>query len=114
MLVSSLIQAFFNSVRGLKSTWIHEKAFRLEVVGGLGVLVFVYLWGGTRLNQILVVFSLSLMLMTELLNTGIEKANDAFKTTSDPLIQFSKDAASAAVLISLFLVGVSLLNLILG
>jgi|GEM_PF-6305588 len=114
MLISSLIQAFFNSLRGLKKTWEHEKAFRLEVIGGIGVLVFVYLWGGTRLNQLFVVFALSLMLMTELLNTGIEKANDAFKTTPDPLIQFSKDAASAAVLISLFLVGVSLMNLILG
>jgi len=114
MLISSLIQAFFNSLRGLKKTWEHEKAFRLEVIGVIGVLVFVYLWGGARLNQLFVVFALSLMLMTELLNTGIEKANDAFKTTPDPLIQFSKDAASAAVLISLFLVGVSLMNLILG
>ncbi len=114
MLFNPLIKTLLNSLRGLKQAWRHEKAFRLEVIGCGGILLFMYLWGGPHLNQLFVIFALSLMLMIELLNTGIEKANDAFKTTPDPLIQFSKDAASAAVLISLFLVGVSLLNLILG
>lgn len=114
MLINSLLKALLNSLRGLKQTWRHEKSFRLEIIGCVGILLFMYLWGGPHLNQLFVVFSLSLMLMIELINTGIEKANDAFKTTPDPLIQFSKDAASAAVLISLFLVGVSLVNLLLG
>ena len=109
-----LINALMNSLRGLHQTWVHERAFRLEVIGCIGVLFFTYLWGGDPLDQLLVIFSLSLMLITELVNTAIEKANDALKTTPDPLIKFSKDAASAAVFVSLGLVLVSLINLVFG
>ena len=49
--------------------------------------------------------------MTELLNTAIEKANDASKKEKDPLIKFSKDAASASVFIALCLWGLSFINL---
>lgn len=109
-----LLKAFQNSLRGLKNAWIHERAFRLEIIGGAGVLLFIMWWGGPRLNQLFVLFSLSLVLITELLNTGIEKVNDALKTTPDPLIQFSKDAASAAVFIALIFLAVSLGNLVFG
>ncbi len=49
--------------------------------------------------------------MTELLNTALEKANDACKREKDPLIKFSKDAASASVFIALCLGGLSFINL---
>jgi diacylglycerol kinase (ATP) len=61
-----------------------------------------------------VVFSLALLLIVELVNTAIEKANDAHKKTNDPLIKFSKDAASASVFLTMCLVGFSLLNLFLN
>lgn len=64
-------------------------------------------------NKIFVIFSLSILLIAELINTTIEKTNDALKKTSDPLIKHSKDAASAGVFITLCLVGISLVNLLL-
>ena len=108
-----LVNALLNSLRGLKQTWSHENAFQLEVMGCVLILPLLIWIRGEKTDKLFVVFSLALMLIAELLNTALEKANDALKKENDPLIKFSKDAASAAVLISCFLVVYSLLNLII-
>lgn len=107
-----LIHAFRNSLNGLKLTWAKEQAFRLEILGGIALLPFLYWIQGARIDKILVLFSFVLLLIVELLNTGIEKANDAHKKARDPLVKFSKDAASAAVFLAMCLVGISLGNLL--
>lgn len=109
----NLINAFINSINGLRQTWRHEQAFRLEIIGCVCILPFVIWFDAEKVDKLFVVFSLGLMVIAELLNTSLEKANDAFKKTKDPLIQFSKDAASASVLIAGCLVGMSLINLFL-
>jgi diacylglycerol kinase (ATP) len=114
MLLNPLRHILLNSFRGLKQTWLHEKAFRREILACMCVLTFTFVYEAPHTDKLFVVFSLSLMLLVELLNTAIEKANDAFKQKPDPLIQFSKDAASAAVFITVVLVCVSLLNLVLA
>jgi diacylglycerol kinase (ATP) len=111
MPISNLIRALLNSLNGFRLTWKKERAFQLEVIICACVLPLIFFIDGKKTDKLFVVFSLGLVLITELLNTGIEKANDAHKKTPDPLIQFSKDASSAAVFIALCLGGISLLNL---
>ncbi len=110
--IRHLGRAFINSLHGLQQTWKTEIAFRLEVIGCAFVVPFTFWWPAPSFNKYFVIFSLSLMIIVELINTAIEKANDAFKKTEDPLIMFSKDAASASVFLSVCLVGLSLLNLV--
>ena len=112
MIITHLIRALINSFNGIRLTWNREQAFRLEVMGCAVLLPFTFWIEAEKIDKLFVVFSLGLMLMTELINTAIEKTNDVFKKSNDPLIKFSKDAASAAVLIALCLVGISLLNLV--
>jgi diacylglycerol kinase (ATP) len=114
MVFRTIWNAFHNSLRGIQQTWTHEKAFRYEIIGCVPVLLLTAVWDGAWLNKILVFFSLGIVLIVELLNTAIEKVNDLVKRTHDPLIQFSKDAASAAVFISLVLVALALFNLMLS
>lgn len=109
-----LLAAFLNSMSGLKQTWEKERAFRLEIVVSGFLLLFTIFYEAPSLSKLFVIFSLGIMVITELLNTAIEKANDAFKQGPDPLIKFSKDAGSAAVFVSLFLVIMSLAHLIFG
>jgi diacylglycerol kinase (ATP) len=111
-MITHLIRASTNSFNGLKLTWNSEMAFRLEVIACAFLLPFTFWIEAAKGDKLFVVFSLSIMLITELLNTAIEKANDALKKSNDRLIKFSKDAASAAVFVSLCLVGISLLNLV--
>jgi len=112
MIIRHLFRAPINSLRGFKQTWTLELAFRLEVVGCILILPLVFWWNTPFINKLFVIFSLFIMFIAELLNTAIEKANDAYKKTEDPLIRISKDAASAAVFLSICLVGLSLFNLI--
>ncbi len=111
MLIAKLMNALTNSLNGIQLTWKKEFAFRLEIVGCVFILPLTFWMEGAKGDKLFVVFSLGLVLMTELINTAIEKTNDALTKSHDPLIQFSKDAASAAVLIALCLVGISVLNL---
>jgi diacylglycerol kinase (ATP) len=111
MLMSHLKNALINSLHGLRQTWQQEKAFRLEIIGCVFVLFMTFWIEAPKTDKFFVIFSLSLVLMTELLNTALEKANDACKREKDPLIKFSKDAASASVFIALCLGGLSFINL---
>ncbi len=97
--------AFFHSMRGFKATWRHEEAFRLEVylfvIGSpLG------LWLGiTGVEKALLVGSLILVMIVELLNTGIEIVVDRISFERHELSGRAKDVGSAAVLSSLLLAG---------
>ena len=97
--------AFFNSIAGFKTTWRHEEAFRQEVylfiaAGPLG------LWlGDTGLEKALLVGSLILVIIVELLNTGIEIVVDRIGFERHKLSGRAKDVGSAAVLSSLALAG---------
>lgn len=100
-----IIAAFFHSVRGFRATWQHEEAFRQEVylfviAGPLG------LWlGDTGVEKALLTGSLILVLIVELLNTGIEIVVDRISFERHELSGRAKDVGSAAVLFSLLLAG---------
>ncbi|TSA03548.1 MAG: diacylglycerol kinase [Methylococcus sp.] len=99
--------AFFHSVRGFKATWMHEEAFRQEVylfviAGPLG------LWlGETPIEKTLLTGSIILVMIVELLNTGIEIVVDRISFERHELSGRAKDVGSAAVLSSLALAGLT-------
>ena len=95
--------AFFNSLKGFKATWAHEEAFRQEAL-----LCFVAsplgLWlGQSGVEKALLLGSLLLVLIVELLNTGIEVVVDRISFERHELSGRAKDIGSAAVLTSLLL-----------
>ena len=97
--------AFFNSLRGFKATWLHEEAFRQEALLFI-VAAPMGLWlGKTGVEQALLLGSLVLVLIVELLNTGIEIVVDRISFERHELSGRAKDVGSAAVLSSLLLAG---------
>lgn len=93
--------AFFHSLRGYLATWTHEEAFRQElllfvVLGPTGLWI-----GETPIEKILLSGSLLLVLIVELLNTGIEIVVDRISFERHELSGRAKDVGSAAVLTSL-------------
>lgn len=77
MIMLHLVKALSNSLNGIKLTWIQEKAFRLEIILGALILPFIIMLESKNTDKLFVIFSLGLLLMTELINTAIEKTNDA-------------------------------------
>jgi diacylglycerol kinase (ATP) len=99
-----LLNATRYSLDGLRAAWDHEDAFRQELLLAL-VLVPLALWlPVTAVEKILLVGSVVLVLIVELLNTGIEAAVDRDSFEINPLGKRAKDFGSAAVMLALLLV----------
>ena len=98
--LTRIIKAFGYSWKGLRSTFRHEEAFRQELLLCL-VLIPVAFWlTDVGVERALLVGSLLLILIVELLNSGIEAAIDRVGTESHKLSARAKDMGSAAVLLS--------------
>lgn len=99
--IARILAASQASVDGLVSTFREEAAFRQEVAAGIVLLAVLPALHRSGLENAVMVGSLLLVLMVELLNTGIEKAIDRVGYEDHPLSKFAKDTGSAAVLVSL-------------
>jgi diacylglycerol kinase (ATP) len=99
--------ATVNSLRGLKHCYHSEAAFRQEVWVAL-VLVPAAIWlGQTAVERVLLVGSVLIVMIVELLNTGIEVVVDRISHERHHLSGFAKDLGSSAVLLSLLLAGMT-------
>ena len=97
------IQTLIHSMRGLRAAFQSEEAFRCEVLAFafLGPAAF---WvAKDALELILLLGAMLIVLMVELLNTGIELVVDRIGLERHELSGRAKDVGSAAVLMALLL-----------
>lgn len=96
-----MYKATIYSLQGLKAAFKNEFAFRLEIFLCI-FMVPAGIWlGQNGIERALLVGSLLLVLIIELLNSGIEAIVDRFGGELHELSGLAKDLGSAAVLISL-------------
>ena len=90
------------SIAGLRAGW-NEKAFRQEALAAV-ILVPLSFWLGHGWVEVaLLAGSVVIVMIVELLNTGIETAIDRIGPEWHDLSKRAKDMGSAAVLLSLLL-----------
>lgn len=100
--LSRVWHAFLYSLEGLRAGW-GETAFRQEAIAAI-VLVPAAFWVGQSWTEVaLLAGSVILVMIVELLNTGIETAIDRIGPEWHDLSKRAKDMGSAAVLLSLLL-----------
>jgi diacylglycerol kinase (ATP) len=99
---SRMWHAFGYSVAGLRSGW-GETAFRQEAMAAIVMVPLAFWLGQTWVETALLAGSVMLVMMVELLNTGIETAIDRIGPEWHDLSKRAKDMGSAAVLLSLVL-----------
>ena len=103
--------AVIYSWAGLKAAWDNEMAFRTEVVV-IALLMPIGIWiGETAVQWALLIGSSMLVLITELLNSAVEKVVDRIGTEHHVLSKQAKDLGSAAAAVSM-LTGVVVWGLI--
>ncbi len=101
--IKRLINATKYSINGLKAAYQYEEAFRQEtLLLIIGIPAAIYL-GNTPIEQVLLIFSLVLIMLVELINSAIEAVVDRIGDEYHPLSGRAKDIGSAAVLVTLFL-----------
>lgn len=113
-----LIDAFFNSVRAFRKLAVSEKAFQQELMLLVLALPLGWFVSTSWRGYALLIGAVLLLIMVEVLNTGIEAACDAISREFHIDIQLAKDCGSLAVLISVMIVagvwGIALIERITG
>jgi diacylglycerol kinase (ATP) len=90
------------SLSGLRAGWT-EAAFRQEVMAAVVLLPLAMWLGQTWVERALLAASVLLVLIVELLNSGIEASIDRVGLQWNALSKRAKDLGSAAVMLSLLL-----------
>ena len=90
------------SAAGLRAAW-YETAFRQEAILALIMLPAAFWLGRSWIEISLLIIPVVLVLVVELLNTGIEVAIDRIGPEWHEFSKLAKDLGSAAVLLSLLL-----------
>lgn len=101
-----LIKATEYSVKGLRSAWRHETAFRQECIIALLLLPVAFLLGRTLTQTALLIGVCLVVLIAELLNSAVEATLDSMERDPSELAGRAKDMGSAAVALALVLVWV--------
>jgi len=99
-----VINAWGYSIQGLRAG-LSEPAFLEETLLACIMIPAAFWLGQTWLEISLLVAVVVLVLVTELLNTGIEAAIDRISLDHHPLSKRAKDVGSAAVMLALLLCG---------
>lgn len=98
-----IVHAAGYSMDGLRIAYRGESAFRQEVWAAALLLPLAFWLGRSWVEVALLAGSVLLVLIVELLNSGIEAAIDRVSYELHDLSKRAKDLASAAVLLSLLL-----------
>lgn len=113
-----LVGAFFNSMRAFRRLAASEKAFQQELALLVLALPLGWFISTSWRGYALLLGAILVLIMVEVLNTGIEAACDAVSREFHIDIQLAKDCGSLAVLISVVLAagvwGIAIVERILG
>lgn len=99
--LARLLAATRYSLIGLRDTYHSEEAFRLEVWTLLLAIPLAFWVGESAVEHILLLAAVVLVMIVELLNTGIEHVVDRTGAEYNDFSRRAKDAGSAAVFVSM-------------
>lgn len=104
----NIIESFKLAFRGIYISYITQRNFRIQVSFAILVIYFGLKFKVGITNFILLLFSITLVLTFELINTSIEYLSDKIESKFDLYIKNSKDILAGAVLIT------SICSLVIG
>ena len=103
--ITRMVRATRHSVDGLQAAYAGERAFRQEFWLAVVMLPCAFWLGRNWLEIAMLIGSVLLVLIVELLNSGIEAAIDRISLDLHELSKRAKDVASAAVFLAVLLCG---------
>lgn len=88
--------------RGLVYAYTHEKNFRLEVYGVFFAVMTLIALDARLFQYVIVSLVIAIVLISELVNTALERAVDIIKPHKHPYARVIKDLSAGFVLMSVF------------
>ena len=98
-----IIRAACYSMKGLKSAYLNEAAFRQEVWLSIILIPLVFWLGNDAIEKVLLLGSVFIVLIAELLNSAVESVVDRIGSEYHELSGRAKDIGSAAVFVTMVL-----------
>lgn len=99
--ITRIIYATGYSLKGLRSAWRHEAAFRQESILCTALIAWSCYLPVSKAEHIALVGSLVLVIVAELLNSALEAVVDRIGSEWHELSGRAKDIGSSAVLVAL-------------
>lgn len=96
-----LLNATRYSMKGFAAAYRHEAAFREEVMLAIVLIPAALLLGLSAVETVLLIGSVLLLMLVEILNSGLEAVVDRIGPEIHPLSGRAKDLGSAAVFIAI-------------
>lgn len=96
----SIIWSFNYAIEGIVYALRTQRNMRIHIAIALLVAGGSLVLGVSRLQLVAVIFAITLVFITELINTALEAAVDVAVDRYDPLAKTAKDVAAAAVLVA--------------
>lgn len=97
-----------NALGGLKYAVSYERNFQIEIVFAFFILTLIVIFKIKSWEAIILILMIMLVLITELINTVMERVVDILKPRIHPYAKLVKDIMAAVVLI------VSVISLVVG
>jgi len=101
-----VIKAFICSIKGFRSAFIHESAFRQELFLCIVLLPFSFIISSSLTEWVMLICSLLFLLFSEIINSAIEALADRISLDHHELLGRAKDLGSAGVFIAIIVVTV--------
>lgn len=98
--MKKLINSFAYAIKGLIYTFRSQLNFKIHCFAGLGAVILGLILGLNQNEWLWIIFSISLVIILELVNTSIEILVDLVSPERQPKAGAIKDIAAAAVLIA--------------
>ncbi len=98
--VSKTINSFNYAVEGIIYTLQKERNMKVHFLISFAVLFFSLFFNFSRIEFLMLLFTISLVIITEMINTAVEKVVDLYTDEYHPLAKTAKDVAAGAVLIA--------------
>ena len=102
-----VIRAAGYSMKGLKSAYLNEAAFRQEVWLAIILIPLAFWLGNGAIEKILLLGSIFIVLIAELLNSAVEYVVDRIGSEYHELSGRAKDIGSAAVFMAMVLFAIT-------
>lgn len=98
--MKGLIDSFNYAVTGIITSMKTERNMVIHYLAAIGVMSLSLLFDFTKVEFLILLIATTLVVVTELINTAIEKAIDLITEDYHPIAKIVKDISAGAVLIS--------------
>lgn len=96
----SIVKAFNAAIEGIIYTFKKERNMKIHYFVAVVILVSSLFLDFSKIEMILLLFTISLVVISEMFNTAIEKTVDMITDEFHPLAKIAKDVAAGGVLIA--------------